>query len=383
MTISIPSTVSPGIYHGTLTVKISSTGAISSTYPITVEVQTVFSTSKDIGSTLMLAWTPTSGATYTVQYRPAGGNTWIGTPAGSTNHVKITNLIPDNGYDCRVIAYKNGTPQTSQLGYFTPAILDYNKDQDIGTTLQVSWPSLSWATNYTLQYRKSGTTAWTGIPATTNLVKISNLTPETDYDCRIYVYTNGALWGIIQEGIITSGKMDFTASNVTTSALTLAWPSCAPWATSYTLQYRLPAGIWITKTASSPSIALTNLVPASSYECKVYVYKNNLWGISQIGNFTTAGGKAINDDNAGDDNQLSVYPNPFTEQMNMDVFVKENTKIIWSLYDMTGKLVLNGQESITAGYSSINIEAADLPKGVYMIKANLNDQVQSFRVLKQ
>jgi hypothetical protein len=108
-----------------------------------------------------------------------------------------------------------------------------------------------------------------------------------------------------------------------------------------------------------------------------------LWGISQTGTFATAGGKAISDDNAGDDNQLSVYPNPFTEQMNMDVFVKENTKIIWNLYDMTGKLVLNGQESITAGYSSINIEAADLPKGVYMIKANLNDQVQSFRVMKQ
>jgi hypothetical protein len=383
MTISIPSTVSPGIYHGTLTVKISSTGATSVNYPITIEVQPVFTTSQDIGTTLQLSWTPTTGvSSYTVQYRiPAG--VWVGATAGSSNQIKLTNLTPESDYECKVTTYKNGASYVSQVGTLTTAVTSYNKNQDIGTTLEVSWPALAWASNFTFQYRKTGTTTWTGIPSTTNLVKISNLLPETEYECRVYVYKNNALWGIQQIGTFTTDKVDFVASSITTTSLTLTWNSFAPWATSYTLQYRLPAGVWMTKTTSSPTVALSNLVPASSYECRTYVYKSTLWGISQTGTFATAGGKAISDDNAGEDNQLSVYPNPFTEQMNMDVFVKENTKIIWSLYDMTGKLVLNGQESITAGYSSINIEAADLPKGVYMIKANLNDQVQSFRVMKQ
>jgi hypothetical protein len=35
------------------------------------------------------------------------------------------------------------------------------------------------------------------------------------------------------------------------------------------------------------------------------------------------------------------------------------------------------------GYSTLNIDAADLSKGVYMLNAVINDQMQSFRIMKQ
>jgi hypothetical protein len=67
----------------------------------------------------------------------------------------------------------------------------------------------------------------------------------------------------------------------------------------------------------------------------------------------------------------------------MDIFVQEGTKVTWNIYDMTGKVVLSGNESITSGYSTLSIDAAGLSKGVYMLNAVMNDQMKSFRILKQ
>ena len=61
--VNIPSVVSPGTYNANLTVSISSSGAVSINYPITIVVQNVFTTSQDIGTTLQLSWTATTGAT--------------------------------------------------------------------------------------------------------------------------------------------------------------------------------------------------------------------------------------------------------------------------------------------------------------------------------
>ncbi|MEI6854149.1 MAG: fibronectin type III domain-containing protein, partial [Bacteroidota bacterium] len=382
--ISIPSTVSPGIYNALLSVKISTTGAVSTTYPITIEVQTTFTKSMDIGTTVTLSWTPTSGASsYVIQYRvPAG--VWIGASSGTASQAKLTNLTEETLYECRVITFKNGIIySTSAIGNFTTDLFSYTKSYDMGTTQQISWPSLSWASSYVLQYKKSSASTWTGIAATGNQIKLSNLDPETDYDYKLVVFKSNLMYGTAQTGTFTTAKVDFTSSNVTTTSLTLSWTDLAPWATAYTLQYRLPAGVWTGIPSYSNSVNIANLTPATAYECRLYVFKTTQWGLSQAGTFATAGGKAISTENTGNDNQLSVYPNPFTDQVKMDVFVKEDAKLTWNLYDMTGKLVLNGEESIRTGYSTFNINAAELPKGVYMIKATLNDQIQSFRVLKQ
>ena len=50
---------------------------------------------------------------------------------------------------------------------------------------------------------------------------------------------------------------------------------------------------------------------------------------------------------------------------------------------MTGQLVLSNTEGIISGYSTLNISAGNLPSGVYMLNAMLNDQMYNFRILKQ
>ena len=80
---------------------------------------------------------------------------------------------------------------------------------------------------------------------------------------------------------------------------------------------------------------------------------------------------------------LIIYPNPFTEQFNMDISAAEESTCAWSVYDMTGRLVLNRNEAIHKGDNLLNVEASTLTKGVYMLNAIINNEKHSFRIVKQ
>jgi hypothetical protein len=383
--ITIPSGVSPGTYHANLSVRISNSGAVSINYPITIEVQTAFTTSQDIGTTLQLSWTATTGATSYAAYYRLPNNTWIGNSV-STNSIKLINLTPETIYECKVISYKNGYFYSeSQIDSFTTVKVDYIKTQDIGTTLQISWNSFPWASSNTFQYKKISAANWISTSAAAGQVKLSNLTPDTTYVCRLIVYKNSVLWGTTQTGTFTTGKVVFTTSNVTTTSVQLSWTSFSPWVSSYALQYRtqIGPGNWIGTPAYSSTSLIKNLTSATTYECRVIVYQNSyLWGTSQIGTFTTASKKEA-ESTGTNKSVINVYPNPFIDQISMDIFAAEETKVTWNIYDITGKVVLNKTESITSGYTTLNISAGDLPSGVYMLNAMLNDQMYNFRILKQ
>jgi hypothetical protein len=479
----IPAGAAATDYNATLTVK-NSNGCESVTYPIVITVYGFsFTTSKDIGTTVLLTWTQIPGASYTIQYRqhqPVGN--WVGTPAYTQNQVKLVNLQANTEYDCRVYIYKNGTIwSVSNIGTFTTANVTYNKTQDIGTTAQLSWDNIApWANNYTLQYRTAGLTpgAWVAVPAGNNTqVKLANLIPDRDYDCRVNVYANGGLWGICQLGTFHTGVVGFNATQDIGTTLLLDWTSFAPWASAYTVQYR-KVGVtqWTGVSAGgSNQVKLVNLLPDQDYECRVYVFKNNvIWGCSGVStihtgkvDFTTLadngtsiqiewpsvtgwaasntlqyslpalttwittsnsannsviltpvlngqdyyvrlltytptglwgitkeqkigrsapGGKQFSalDNNTSDLTvSLYLYPNPFAEQINLEITSARATNCTWSVYDITGKQVMSGTQDLLEGNKTLNIDAVNLANGVYMLNAVMNNEKYSFRILKQ
>jgi hypothetical protein len=64
------------------------------------------------------------------------------------------------------------------------------------------------------------------------------------------------------------------------------------------------------------------------------------------------------------DNQVSIYPNPFTEYIQLNA----DTECDATIYDLAGKIVLTAQ--ISLGNNIIN--TSSLPQGVYMLKQGLN-----------
>lgn len=77
---------------------------------------------------------------------------------------------------------------------------------------------------------------------------------------------------------------------------------------------------------------------------------------------------------------LSVFPNPTTDNLNLQITEYNNEKLRYRLFDFQGKLLRD--EQITTQQTQIN--AASLPSATYFIYVvnQVNKQVQSFKIIK-
>jgi len=349
----------------------------------------------DIGTTLKLGWDNNASATsYTLNYRIAGGTAWIAI-SSATNSVKLSNLLPGTNYECRLYAFgSSGLISVSASGTFATINEAYTKTKDIGTTCQIDWAGFDFTPALmTYQYKLSTSNAWTGVNVSLPTRKMTGMTPDASYDCQVVIYApTGGLWGVTQQSSFTMGHVTYAASNktiTTTTALDVTWTAnncdLTTLSSGTYFYYRVQgATSWVSKilSGSANTIHLTSLTNNTTYECYVVpVISGTLWGGTQTGTFSTSA--TAKESQASTSNEMKIYPNPFVDQLNIDMYADQDTKVTWNIYDMTGKVVLNGSESVTSGYSTLNISVGDLPKGVYMFAAILNDKMQSFRILKQ
>lgn len=151
-------------------------------------------------------------------------------------------------------------------------------------SVALSWSALSPSpTNYTVQYRVSGTTAWSDAPSVTAPnCTVSGLQSATTYDFTV-IAANGAGAGnpsaivttatagtLISPGQVTS----LIASNPTTNAISLAWsaPASGGAVSTYTVQYRVSGTTSWSSAASGwtgTSFTVTGLSPTTSYDFEV------------------------------------------------------------------------------------------------------------------
>ncbi|MEI6854064.1 MAG: T9SS type A sorting domain-containing protein, partial [Bacteroidota bacterium] len=352
-----------------------------------------YTTTKDVGTTLQLSWNNFAWATlYSVQYRIVGNPSWIGVSCATNNTVKLCNLTPDSDYECKVSVFKNGQWGTCQTGTFHTAKIVFSKSQDIGTTLMLNWSDMPFASLITAQIRPQGSSTWLGQPTySTTQTKLVNLQPETTYECRIYVFVNNNTWGISQTGTFTTGKINFNTVADNGTSIEIGWPSMSPWASNYTLEYSLPALTnWITTpNTSNNSVTIAPVLDGQDYFVRLKVFAgSSLWGTSnaqKVGRLSSSGKTVAGIENSNDNTStsLQVFPNPFTDQINLEITAGEVSNCNWTVYDMSGKQVMSGNQDLTEGNNTMNIDASSLAKGVYMLNAIINNEKHSFRILKQ
>jgi hypothetical protein len=339
----------------------------------------------------MVYWPSTvNAANYALQYRPFGSSAaYIGI-GSTTSNVKVGNLIPGQHYEFRVRAYlASGSPTGAfKTTDYTTTATTYAKSMDMGTASQMSWDDYSpWASTYVFQYKKHTASTWTNVPCYLPYCKM-NTDAGVAYDCQVIVYHAGLLYGTTALNTFNANAFTSSVANNTGTALDLTWTNFdlnnpAPWVTTQYLKYRVagssnPWGVKLIAGGINTS-HMTNLTANTNYEFTVSVYLPAYWGISPVANFSTSTSKEL----AATNHDVNIYPNPFVNKVNMDLFTEQGTTVTWNIYDMTGKVVLSGSQSITSGYSTLNIDAANLSKGVYMLNAIMNDQIQSFRIMKQ
>jgi len=79
---------------------------------------------------------------------------------------------------------------------------------------------------------------------------------------------------------------------------------------------------------------------------------------------------------------VSIYPNPATEIINVELTSKNNELVSYSLLDVSGRLIESGKWRLNTTNSRFTLNLSDVVKGVYLLKLSTEKGQNTFRVLK-
>ncbi|MFM7769004.1 MAG: T9SS type A sorting domain-containing protein, partial [Bacteroidota bacterium] len=129
-----------------------------------------------------------------------------------------------------------------------------------------------------------------------------------------------------------------------------------------------------TSTSSNPNYTYTTggdyvvTLTASNGNC-TDVFTLNLASVSVSENTTFA--------------ELSVYPNPTSETLNIEFGQEMTDWVNIEMFDMTGKLVKTSQHNVTTGSNFIQLNVSELETGIYFLNMHNSLSSVSVRVVKK
>ena len=80
---------------------------------------------------------------------------------------------------------------------------------------------------------------------------------------------------------------------------------------------------------------------------------------------------------------MGVYPNPFDNQLNININLSQKQFIKLSVFDVLGKEVIRKEHNEQTLSISFEKEVTDLPKGAYFLKITTENQEKTFKIIKQ
>ena len=78
---------------------------------------------------------------------------------------------------------------------------------------------------------------------------------------------------------------------------------------------------------------------------------------------------------------LAVFPNPATDNINIEVSAQNNGTATVELLNVVGQLVDTQSINLNAGVNRTNIEVSNLVSGVYFVRATVNGVSSTSRVI--
>jgi hypothetical protein len=78
--------------------------------------------------------------------------------------------------------------------------------------------------------------------------------------------------------------------------------------------------------------------------------------------------------------EMKIYPNPATEKIMLTISNMDNFQTgILQLYSLSGQLL----QTRLLSEAKVEISLAGLPKGAYILKVQINDTVEDWKIIKQ
>ena len=179
---------------------------------------------------------------------------------------------------------------TITYGTISPAPTGLVASNASTSTVDLNWTSSTGANSYSITYQPAGG-AYSTITGLTGTSKtVSSLSPGIVYNFQIVAvntYATSAPSSVVTYGTITSTPTGFTASNSTTSSMSLSWSSVTG-ASSYSYSYKPAGGTYTTVSGlTGLSTTLSSLTPGIIYT--LYLASINSYGTSASSSTITYG----------------------------------------------------------------------------------------------
>ncbi|MFK7949786.1 MAG: fibronectin type III domain-containing protein [Saprospiraceae bacterium] len=259
------------------------------------------------------------------------------------------------------------------------------------SSTMLNWDAMPFATGYDVEYREVGASSWSTFPAINNNLLLSGLLDCTDYEYQIRTDCgNGNTSAYSSPMTFTTicncnEVTDLDTITVNTSTATLAW-STTQNNVSYVVDYREQGALgWSFDLTTDTIHQLTNLQPATTYEAKVRIMctGNIISNSSNVVTFYTDW--TVGTENLpADIEQLSVYPNPFNESIQVIIDAINTQDITIEIFDISGKLVITTpNQNVNRGKNTLLVTTNDLNEGLYILKITTEKGVVTRRMLKK
>ena len=93
---------------------------------------------------------------------------------------------------------------------------------------------------------------------------------------------------------------------------------------------------------------------------------------------------SIRDNSIANRQDISCFPNPFSQQTSINFYLQEEGNINLALFDLHGNRIftLYADENLSAGSHTVNIEGQGLPNGIYFCVFKTNTSISSIKIVK-
>lgn len=257
---------------------------------------------------------------------------------------------------------------------FTPSNLKL-LDAPLNDVAVLGWEVATGALSYNYRYRIEGTTEW----LVANTEDSDALFITGLEKCKVYE--------IQTQSVCDSMKM----SEFSESLLFNTFCTCAPptniqqvdtllnrvnlvWevtnmANEYEVNLNKVGATNITRLiVDENDTTITTLDKCSEYEIRIRSFCSETGGVfSEPFNVITACDVAVTN-TPPDVEKLRVYPNPFVNKLQVAIDLKTATNLTLKLYDVSGRVLINKQESqLTVGLTTIDLAVDGLVSGIYLL----------------
>ncbi|MBK7303420.1 MAG: fibronectin type III domain-containing protein [Saprospiraceae bacterium] len=331
--------------------------------------------------------------------------------SGSSAYSAQVNFTTSSGGSC-------GTPTNLSVSNITT------------TTATVSWTAVAGASSYNFQYKLNTSGQWNQVNVTTTSVNMTGMSPATKYDVRVQAvcgstlgaFTNVVSFTTLASGYCVSkgnnasyewvkrvklGTIDRTSGNDGGYYNGTGLTTDVNKGTTYTLNYQAGSTggsgtlywkVWIDfnknnsftdpgeevvsqATSSLTLLAKNFTVPSGaatgstrmrvSLKYAGYATSCQTFAYGEVEDYSInikAAGTLISGENElKSESPFQVYPNPFTDDLNVDFFAPEDGKYSCKLVDLLGRVIINHPVNAIKGTNSVSLSVEGLQPAAYLI----------------